>query len=211
VIYQRYAIWLKLLLTLFLLQSPFTHAKAKTILVFGDSLSAAYNMPIEKGWVALLDQELADRGKIITIVNASISGETSSGGLTRFNQTLATSHPDILILELGANDGLRGSSLKQMQYNLSKMIKLSLAANIKVLLTGMHIPPNYGRVYTQKFDQAFEKLGQNENIVYMPFLLIDVASKPLLVQKDGLHPNQQAQPIILQNLLPFLLPLLNDQ
>lgn len=191
-----------------LLQLP---AQAKTtILVYGDSLSAAYNIQPEDGWVAHLESRLVDIGYDVEFVNASISGETTSGGMVRFAKQIEKTNPQIVILELGANDGLRGSSLATMKENLSKMIKLSQNNNSRVLLAGMHIPPNYGRTYTQKFDQIFIDLANMDKVTLIPFLLEDVATKPELIQADGLHPNKKAQPIISKTVESYLVPLLKE-
>ncbi|MDQ7050378.1 MAG: arylesterase [Enterobacterales bacterium] len=207
----RLPIWQSfvLVLALVLLSSPIS-AKNTRILVFGDSLSSAYNMPIEKGWVRLLQRHLSDQTIAATIVNASISGETSTGGLARFAKELRLSKPDIVILQLGANDGLRGSSLAQLEKNLATMISLSLKRKIKVLLAGIHIPPNYGRTYTKTFDQVYVTLARDYPVTFIPFLLVDVATKPEMIQSDGLHPNETAQPVIVNNILPFVLALLDD-
>ncbi len=202
---------LKLLLLLVSLFSTKAFSEQQTLLVFGDSLSAAYNMPIEKGWVSLLEHQLKNQGYDIKIVNASISGETTSGGLARFDKTLNRTKPDFIILELGANDGLRGSSLTQMWQNLMEMIELSQKNKIKLLLVGMHIPPNYGRTYTQKFDQIYQTLATDYPIVFMPFLLKDVATLSHLIQDDGLHPKEEAQPIIMENILPYVESLLSTK
>ena len=178
------------------------------ILVFGDSISAAYNMPTDKGWVALMEESLSKQGFTATITNASISGETTSGGLVRFKSQIDKSKPNIVILELGGNDGLRGSSLKTMSKNLSLMIEMALKIEAKVILAGMHIPPNYGRTYTKRFDQIYQTLSKNEQVILIPFILDNVATIPKLIQKDEIHPNEKAQPIIVNNVLPYLTPLL---
>lgn len=178
------------------------------ILVFGDSLSAAYNMPTDKGWVALIEKTLSQQKFDVSITNASISGETTTGGMARFKAQIDKTKPNIVILELGANDGLRGSSLKNMSKNLSTMIELSLNINAKVILAGMLVPPNYGRTYTKRFSQIYTTLSKNEHVSLIPFFLDHVAAVPELIQKDGLHPNEKGQPIIVTNVLPYLVPLL---
>lgn len=185
-----------------LLLSPFSLAKetSTSLLVWGDSLSAAYNMPIEKGWVALLAVE----AKQLTIINGSISGETTQGGLTRLAAALKKHSPDKIILELGANDGLRGLPIKIMHQNLAKMIELSQASGATVILAGMKIPPNYGVKYTQSFEQSYFALAQQYNIALIPFFLAGVADKFELIQADGLHPTAEAQKIILNNVKPFV-------
>jgi acyl-CoA thioesterase-1 len=183
-------------------------AETTNILVYGDSLSAAYNMPVEKGWVYLMEQELKKQSRDISIKNGSISGETTSGGLTRFEKQLSAGTPDIVILELGANDGLRGTDLKTTRANLTTMIDMSHEVGASVILAGIHLPPNFGRTYTKRFDQIFIDLSKREKVSFIPFILENVATIPELTQRDGLHPNEKAQPIIVTNVLPYLLPLL---
>lgn len=178
------------------------------ILVFGDSLSAAYNVDADKGWVSLLEQQLKQKQPQLNIINASISGETSSGGLVRFESQIQKSAPDIVILELGANDGLRGFDLTITRSNLIAMINMSHQANAHVILAGIHIPPNYGRTYTKKFDQIYTDLAKIENVSLIPFLLEGIATKSELMLSDGLHPNEEGQKIIVENVLPYLLPLI---
>lgn len=182
--------------------SPFSVAKEKsiTLLIWGDSLSVAYNMPIEKGWVHLLQAE----SKQLTIINGSISGETTQGGLTRLARALKQYSPDKIILELGANDGLRGVPIKTMRHNLAKMIESSQASGAKVILAGMKIPPNYGVKYTQSFEQSYLDLSKQYKLTLIPFFLAGIADKFELLQADGLHPTAEAQHIILSNVLPFL-------
>ncbi len=176
------------------------------IMVWGDSLSAAYGMPVEKGWVSLLQERLKETH---TIINGSISGETTSGGLTRFPDALGLHEPDYVLLELGANDGLRGLSLKKMQENLNKMIELALEADAKLIMLGIKIPPNYGMVYTDQFDKVFSDLSEKHKLPLLPFLLEGVALDEDLMQADGLHPTAEAQPKILDNVWTVLEPVLN--
>ena len=174
----------------------------QTVLVFGDSLSASYGVPQGQGWVALLETKLAQKQSSKTsckVVNASISGETTSGGLARFSAALTTHQPNIVILELGANDGLRGLPITEMQTNLSQMITQAKTVNAKVLLLGMHIPPNYGLKYSKNFSASYTNLAKQHNIALVPFLLEGVAGKPELIQADGLHPIAAAQPKLLEN------------
>lgn len=170
------------------------------ILIYGDSLSAAYGIPQQQGWVALLKEKLRAEKLDYDIINASISGETTSGGLTRFASTIKQVKPKIVILELGANDGLRGLPIKDMQKNLESMIKHSKQSGVKVLLVGMRIPPNYGPRYTGEFSQTYVALASQHKIPLVPFMLDNVAAKPELIQQDGLHPNTSGQPIILDNI-----------
>ncbi len=202
-----------LIFLILLLSSQFGLSANKNILVFGDSLSAAYNIPSDKGWVNLLKQELQKKQQDseitnVNIANASISGETSAGGVTRFQSQMTKTKPDIVILELGANDGLRGYDLTTTRQNLTNMIIISQQANASVLLAGIHMPPNYGRTYTRKFDQIFTDLAKMDKVSLIPFILEGVATNPEFMQKDGLHPNEKGQIVIVNNVLPYLLPLL---
>lgn len=183
--------------------------QAKTILVFGDSLSAGYKLVEGEGWVELLDVQLNKKGKTFQVINASISGETSGGGLSRLPKTLQRARPDIVIVELGANDGLRGYPIKTFKQNLAAIIQLSQQKNAEVLLLGMHIPPNYGQRYTQMFYQTYQSLAKEYKVPMVPFFLEGVATNDKLMQKDGLHPNAKGQPFILENVLPYLQPLLD--
>ncbi len=185
--------------------------QAKTLLVLGDSLSAAYGLPAEQGWVSLLEQELKQRRLADRVVNASISGETSSGGLQRLPRLLADHRPDLVLLELGANDGLRGTPLQVMEQNLRRMVELSQASGAEVMLIGIRIPPNYGPQYTQRFYSIYPDLAREYQLPLVPFLLERVALKPQLMQSDGLHPTAAAQPILLQTVWPHLYPLLQPE
>ncbi len=180
------------------------------ILIYGDSLSAAYGIPQQQGWVALLKEKLHAESLNYDIINASISGETTSGGLTRFEKTLQQTKPKIVILELGANDGLRGLPVKDMQKNLASMILQGKQSGAKILLIGMRIPPNYGPKYTDEFSQTYVNLASQHNIALVPFMLDHIAAKPDLIQQDGLHPNVLGQPIILKNIWPALQKLLKN-
>ena len=179
------------------------------ILIYGDSLSAAYGIPQQQGWVALLKEKLHAESLNYDIINASISGETTSGGLTRFAGTIKQVKPKIVILELGANDGLRGLPIKDMHNNLESMIQQSKQSGVKVLLVGMRIPPNYGPRYTAEFSQTYIAIASQHKIPLVPFMLDNVAAKPELIQQDGLHPNTSGQPIILDNIWQQLRLLLN--
>lgn len=162
----------------------------------GDSISAAYGVEAGKGWVVLLQQKLNKENKPYTIFNESISGDTTAGGLARIDNTLTRHKPELILLELGANDGLRGLSPKQMKSNLTEIIKRSQKAHAKVLLLSMRIPPNYGKRYVDMFYNVYPQLAKELNIPYVPFILEDVALAKEMMQKDGLHPNAKAQPII---------------
>lgn len=177
-----------------------------TILVFGDSLSAAYGIPREQGWVTLLQQRLKDKGLPYQVANASISGETTSGGLSRMQSALDQYKPDIVLLELGANDGLRGLPVADMQRNLAAMISASQAAKARVVLIGIMIPPNYGTRYTHEFAESYTTLAQRYHLPLVDFLLDGVAGKPELTLDDGLHPNASAQPRLLDNVWEILQP-----
>jgi acyl-CoA thioesterase-1 len=183
-------------------------ASSRTILVFGDSLSAAYGIRPEQGWVALLTQRLQAQEYGYQIVNASVSGETSSGGLQRLPRALQLHQPQIVILELGANDGLRGLPVGEMRQNLGEMLKLAQASGARVLLLGIRIPPNYGPRYTDEFAGVFPQLAAQYHVPLVPFLLDKVALDPALKQDDGLHPNAAGEKPVLENVWPYLQPLL---
>ena len=188
------------LLSLSVYASPKKH-----ILILGDSLSAGYGIEIEQSWPTLLQQKLDQEGIDAQVHNASISGQTSAEGLAQVEQLLKEAEPDLLILELGANDGLRGLSLSEMKQNLAGMIQQAQAKDAKVLLLGMHIPSNYGRRYTKMFHNIFIKLSEEYQTGLVPFMLAPVATeqwevKPGMIQSDGLHPTAKAQPLILDHL-----------
>ncbi|MCP5158137.1 MAG: arylesterase [Gammaproteobacteria bacterium] len=190
-----------------LLMTP-AHAEAPVVLVFGDSLSAAYGIPVKQGWVSLLQHRLAEHGYPHRVVNASISGDTTSGGLSRLPAALEQHHPTLIILELGANDGLRGQPPMAMSRHLAQMIELSQQAGAQVLLAEMRIPPNYGLLYTQKFQATFHELAKRYDIPLIPFLLDGVAGNSALIQDDGLHPRAEGQTRILDNVWTVLEPAL---
>jgi len=181
----------------FILAPMIASAKQK-ILVWGDSLSAAYGIPVEKGWVSLMQDKL---GEQVEIVNGSISGETTQGGLTRLPKALIQHKPDFVILELGANDGLRGIPPSVTKSNLKKMIELTQQTQAKIMLLGMKIPPNYGMAYTEQFEEQFSQLAKDYKLSFIPFFLEDVAQDLALLQEDELHPTAEAQPIILEKVL----------
>jgi acyl-CoA thioesterase I len=183
-------------------------AQSGVILVYGDSLSAGYGIRVEQGWVSLLAQKTQREGYGFRVVNASISGETSAGGLSRLPHTLTVQQPRIVLLELGANDGLRGLPLALTRTNLDQMITLLQSQHIAVLLLGLRMPPNYGERYTTAFANMYQELAAAHKIALLPFLLDRVALTPGLMQADGLHPNEQGQPLLLDNVWPKLLPLL---
>ncbi len=181
---------------------------AKSIVVLGDSISAGYRINVDQGWVNLLQKKLQQENLSYTIYNESISGDTSAGGLARINTILERLKPDILLLELGANDGLRGLSPKIMKNNLAEIIKRTQSHNAKVLLLGMRIPPNYGKRYIDMFYNIYPQLAEELKIPLVPFLLEDVALHKHLMQSDGLHPNALAQPIIAAKVWRYLQPVL---
>jgi acyl-CoA thioesterase-1 len=177
-----------------------------TILVMGDSLSAEYGISRGSGWVKLLEGQLQKQGSQWLVFNASISGETSSGGLARISNLLEQKKPGIVMLELGANDALRGLSIDETEKNLSKMVQLSKKAGAKVLLFGMQIPPNYGQAYTKKFKDLYPKLATQEGIELVPFFMAGVASTATLFQADNIHPNEKAQIILYKNVWGAMAP-----
>jgi acyl-CoA thioesterase-1 len=183
--------------------------RAPVILVFGDSLSAGYGVPVGFGWVSLLARKIAHAGYDYNVVNASVSGETTAGGLARLPRALDLHHPQILILELGANDGLRGLPVTRARSNLDQMITLAQARGERVLLLGMRMPPNYGPRYTEAFHMMYLDLARQHHVALVPFLMAQVALHPELIQADGLHPNARGQPLLLQTVWPQLAPLLH--
>ena len=184
------------------------HSASKTILVLGDSLSAEYGLARGSGWVSLLDQRLKTENIDAVVINASISGETSSGGKSRLGPLLEKYRPAVVIIELGGNDGLRGLSIRASEDNFRAMINAAKKARAKVLLAGMQIPPNYGRDYADQFAALYPKLAKETKSPLVPFLLTGVADRPELFQSDRIHPNAQAHPVMLSNVWPYLKPLL---
>lgn len=199
------ALWMSGALTLLMWAQG---ALAGTVLVVGDSISAALGVDTRQGWVALLQERLQEGGFEHRVVNASISGDTSSGGAARLPALLARHQPELVIIELGGNDGLRGQQLVQLQQNLARMIDASRAADADVLLLGMRLPPNYGQRYTQAFAQVYADLAAGKQVALVPFFLDGVGGVPGMMQADGIHPTAAAQPIMLENVWPTLEPLL---
>jgi len=197
----------RFLSVLCLLFSAAAHA-APVVMVFGDSLSAAYGIPRESGWVHLLGQRLAQEKLAHRVVNASISGETTAGGRSRIEDTLAAHRPAIVIVELGANDGLRGLPLTAMQDNLDAIVQACRRHGARVLLVGLQLPPNYGMPYAQKFQDVYVQLARRHKLGFVPFLFEGFADRRELFQADNLHPTAQAQPLILDNVWPALRPML---
>ena len=178
-------------------------------MVLGDSLSAAHRMPIDDGWVSLLQTKLSDRGCDTRVVNASISGETTLGGLNRLPKLLETHHPTMVMLELGGNDGLRGFPVSVMRDNLRQMVTLSQAAGAKVLIAGMKIPSNYGRRYTESFASSFAEVAQENDTALLPFFLEGISEDENLMQADTIHPNENAQPIMRDMIFKLVKPQLD--
>jgi acyl-CoA thioesterase-1 len=180
-------------------------AAGGTIMVFGDSLSAGYGIDIDQSWTHLLQQRLQNRGYEYTVVNASISGDTTESGVTRIGPALEKFAPALVILELGGNDGLRGIPLERMQDNLLSIVNQSKAAGAAVILLGIRIPTNYGPRYTQAFEAVFRDVAAQTDTPWIEFFIEGVALKPELMQDDGIHPNADAQPILLDNAWPIIL------
>lgn len=200
-----FVIWLSVWLI-----APLCTADAPRLLVLGDSLSAAYGIEVNQGWVSLLEQRLAAKYPH-QVVNASVSGETTGGGLSRLPALLKQHQPELVIVELGGNDGLRGYPLNVMKQKLAEIIETSHDADAQVLLVGMQIPPNYGPRYTNQFRDTYTELAQQYDLPLVEFLLADVALKSELMQKDGIHPTAEAQEKILDNVWPVLQPLLESR
>ena len=183
-------------------------APERTVLVLGDSLSAGYGIKPAQGWVALLEQRLRDQGYGYRVVNASVSGETTGGGLQRLPRALELHQPAVVVVELGANDGLRGLSVPLTTDNLTKIVAESKKAGAQVLLVGMRLPPNYGPRYTNDFTRMYQGIATTSKVPLVPFLLQSVALKTELMQADGLHPTAPAQPALLETVWPQLKPML---
>ncbi|NOQ63711.1 MAG: arylesterase [Methyloprofundus sp.] len=182
--------------------------QAKSIVVLGDSISANYKFAEKYGWVTLLGDHLKNSHPDYTVYNASISGDTTAGGIARLPQLLRRYQPDLVLIELGANDGLRGMSLKAMQKNLSTLVELAQKSGAQVLLLSMRIPRNYGKRYIDMFYNSYQQVGDQHKVPVVPFILEGVALDKSKMQADGLHPNKKAQPIIFQHVLPYIVPLL---
>ncbi|MFP3426762.1 arylesterase [Pseudoalteromonas sp. SIMBA_162] len=187
---------LRLVFILFLVIKPLSAAADNTILILGDSLSAAYGLQQEQGWVKLLQDKYNDEQADIALVNASISGETSGGALRRLDALLTQYQPTHVLIELGANDGLRGFPVKKMQANLTALIQKSQAASVMTALMEIYIPPNYGPRYSKMFTDSFSQISEETNTHLLNFFMLNIADKPELMQNDGLHPNKKAQPLI---------------
>jgi acyl-CoA thioesterase I len=203
---------IRLLLLTTLLMPALVMSKPSTdgpvILVLGDSLSASYGIDRESGWVSLLEERLRERGFAQRVVNASVSGDTTAGGLTRLDALLDQHSPDLLLIELGANDGLRGLGFEVIRDNLTDLIRRGRAAGTQVVLTAVHLPPNYGAAYTEGFQAVFREVAVSEAVPLVTDLLAGVAEDRGLMQADAIHPTAEAQPLILDNVWPVLEPLL---
>lgn len=183
-------------------------AAPPVIVVLGDSLSSAHGLAVDQGWVSLLQQRLRERGYPHRVVNASISGDTTSNGLTRLRSTLTNHRPDIVIVELGGNDGLRAQPVSMVRGNLQSIIQASQSEGARVLLAGMRLPPNYGPAYVGQFERMYPELAQESGAVLVPFFMKGVATRSDLMQADGIHPNAAAQSMLLDNVWPYLEPML---
>lgn len=201
---------LKLLFILMLSWIPGPSLADPAVVILGDSLSAAYGMEISQSWPSLLQQRLIENGYTHRVFNSSITGDTTQGGATRLPRLLDKNRPDVVILELGGNDGLRGLPIEVTGKNLSSMIEQSQSAGASVILSEMRIPPNYGRTYTEKFNMLYTTLAEQYDVSLLPFLLDDIALEPGLMMADGIHPTAQAQPLILEKVWLRLEPLLNQ-
>lgn len=192
---------------IFLFTLP-AYSASKTILVLGDSLSAEYGLERGTGWVPLLEKHLKNIKSPYSVINASISGDTTSSGYSRLPQLLKQHQPTVIIIELGSNDALRGLQLSMTKTNLSNIVNLSKTSGAKVLLVGMQIPPNYGKTYADAFKQIYPDIAKNANTALVPFLMDHIAGDLNWFQQDRIHPNEKAQPTLLNNVLPHLMPLL---
>lgn len=186
-------------------------SQAGTVLVVGDSLSAAYNIPVSSGWVSLLADKVDQYKPGFEVVNASISGDTTSGGRARLPTLLKEHAPAVVVIELGGNDGLRATPIGVIRDNLTAMIEDSRAAGAEVILAGMQLPPSYGRRYTEQFRHLYAELEESFDITLIPFFLEGVGDNPDLMQSDGIHPTEDAQPLILDLVWPHLKPLLRAE
>lgn len=196
-----------LIFVIYLFSFP-VHAQGKTILILGDSISASYGIPVEDGWVSLLEQRLVRQNMKYKVVNASISGETTLGVKTRLDKLLNKYSSEIVVIELGGNDGLRGFPLSEIEQNLSDIVNTIKKNGVTVLLVPMQLPPNYGAAYNQRFMSIYKSVSEKQNINMSTFILNDIAQHSELMQADGLHPTKEAQAMMLDNLWPSLEPLI---
>lgn len=193
---------------IFMITSP-AYSASKTILVLGDSLSAEYGLERGTGWVPLLAKHLATEKSPYQVINGSISGDTTSSGYSRLPALIKQHNPGIIIVELGSNDALRGLQLNMTKANLENIVTVAQQSGAKVLLVGMQIPPNYGKTYTEAFSKIFTDVAKEKHTALVPFLMDHIAGNLDWFQQDKLHPNEKAQPTLLNNILPHLTPLLN--
>lgn len=192
-----------LIFVIYLFSFP-VHAQEKTILILGDSLSASYGIPVEDGWVSLLEQRLVRQNVKYKVINASISGETTLGVKTRLNKLLNEYSPELVVIELGANDGLRGFALSEIEKNLSEIVNAIKKIGVAVLLVPMQLPPNYGTAYNQHFMSIYKSVSEKQDVNLSTFILKDIAQHSELMQADGLHPTKEAQAMMLDNVWPSL-------
>ena len=185
-------------------------ADTPVILVIGDSISAGYGMQLSESWPRLLQNRLDDNGHQYRVMNSSITGDTTQGGLTRLPRLLSRHSPEIVIIELGGNDGLRGVGISVTRQNLSGIIEQSQAIDAKVILTGIRLPPNYGNTYTEGFYASYTELQEQYGILLVPFFMENVAFDPALMQSDGIHPNAAGQPVLLDTIWPLIEPVLAE-
>ncbi len=186
-------------------------ANAPTVLVFGDSLSAGYGIDVDQSWPALLQSRLESQGYEHRVINASISGETTEGGVTRIDSTIKNFHPDLVILELGGNDGLRGFPTERMKANLQTIIETTRASGAAVIMLGIRIPTNYGPRYTGAFENVYRELADQSGVLWIEFFMEGIALDKELMQDDGIHPNARAQSILLNNAWPIIRQALADR
>ena len=200
---------LVIIMSLYPLVARSAEEATNTLLVYGDSLSAAYGIQEAQGWVTLLESRLNEENWPYKLINGSVSGETTTGGLERLPAMLSIYQPDLVILELGGNDGLRGLPLETLKANLKKMISLIRAEGGEVQLTGIQIPPNYGSRYTEPFFSLYTEISEEDSLALVPFLIEGIPQQPELMQNDGIHPKAEAQIMILDNVWPYLEPMLS--
>ncbi len=203
-------LWCALISSNLILATQSAASESPLILVLGDSLSASFGINQSNGWVSQLEQKLIQNDYHYNVVNASISGETTQGGLQRLPKLLTKYQPQIVIIELGGNDGLRGLSIDLIKTNLQTMISKTLKSSVDILLIGIRLPPNYGQFYTDSFSQMYVDLAQSNNIPVVPFLLAGIATNKNLMQVDGIHPKEEAQSLMLDNVWKYLQPLLTN-
>jgi acyl-CoA thioesterase-1 len=185
-------------------------AQPPVILVLGDSLSSAHGLPVDQGWVNLMQQRLTRSGFPHRVVNASVSGDTTANGLTRLRPALEAHRPAIVIVELGGNDGLRAQPPPMIESNLERIVDLALKSGAKVIIAGMRLPPNYGPAYVERFESIYPRIAERTGSVLVPFFMDGVAAQPGMMQQDGVHPAVEAQEILLDNVWPLLLPILDS-